>query len=279
MDNNLYNLPFSITKIKSYNIPKIKAKSIICNKDPPLLKEELTLKRIANTMRYLNDNLVSMIDNNLFIDSYFLLSGKKLTKSKAIALKEEYYKHLHLCEIERLFYILQVVNRIIYFQKIEFAILLINYFFYRDYGIQIVLYPALFSCIKEMFRSSENLMMCLLRLKSELNQEKRSITQNITLDDLKRYFNDNQNQILCRFPINRLYIFGSFAEGSNHIQSDLDILVIWNKETNFTQDDLQRKELAKYLSQHLNIDVDVLSFHFAIETMDVMSINKIISIY
>ena len=279
MDNNLYNLPFHISKIKSYNVPKTKVKSIVSNSDPPVLKEEITVKRIANALQYLNSNLVYLIDKNIFSDSYFLLTGKRLSTVKALSLVEEYYKYLHSGEVERLLFVLFAVNENITYRKLEFALLLINYFFQRDFGNQILLYPSLYICIRRMFKSRENLMTCLLYLKNSIAASNHSIIETKSLDDIKQYFEDYKNQILCRFPINRLYLFGSYAEGNNHSQSDLDILVDWNKGAYIMQDDLLGKELSKFISQTLKIDVDVLSFRFAIGKMDITSINKIISIY
>ena len=93
------------------------------------------------------------------------------------------------------------------------------------------------------------------------------------------FFEDNKKIIKEKFLIKRLFLFGSFAEGSQNFESDLDLLVIFEENVKSKDNGLLSKKFSTFVEDKLNISTDVVQFSYAISAMDYLSINKIITIY
>lgn len=68
------------------------------------------------------------------------------------------------------------------------------------------------------------------------------------------------NSILTKVPdVKLIYLFGSFASGEQHSESDLDIAILPAKAL----DNLNRWQIAQTLACELNIDVDLIDLNTA----------------
>ena len=88
----------------------------------------------------------------------------------------------------------------------------------------------------------------------------------------------NKEKIINTYSIKNIFLFGSYAERTNNFYSDLDLLVIFNKEVmSMDAIDLRNKFIC-FLENKLDIDVDLLLFEDSIKVIDPMSLNKTIKI-
>lgn len=277
MDN--YDLPIYISKIRDRGIPKMAAKEIICGQSPPKLQDEFYIKYISDAQRYLQNNVALYVSEELFIKTYFLLTNRKMSKKNAQSLVDTYYKYLGTDTIEQLMFLMFQVDSVVKYRKREYALLLIYYFYLKIFDKEISLYPALFPHIKTMFTSPENMIKTLLHLKNSFVTTEQSRDRVVSQEELFYFFQENKNLLLCQFPIKRLYLFGSYASGTANTESDIDLLVIFDDYVTSVQEISYRNEMAKFISKKLNIDVDVISFHYATRQMELMSLNQIKIIY
>lgn len=279
MHSNKYNLPFYIYKINNRRVQKVRFKDIVLDKETPNSYEEVHYKEIVDTYIYLMNNVKSNIDISLFIKSYFLLTNKRISKKNACNLLSAYYSYKDCNVIELLSFILEEINQLIHFRKLEYSLLLINYFFKRFENNEIEIYQSMFNSLKFMFSSKENTLSALLMLKRSLNYIKEQVFINVKKEDILDFFHFNKISIKEFFLVKRLFLFGSFSENMQHSQSDLDLLVVFNDSIANSEKIMLSKKLKKYIEEKLKVPTDVINFEYAITSMDFMSLNQILTIY
>lgn len=80
--------------------------------------------------------------------------------------------------------------------------------------------------------------------------------------------------VASEYPIKKVELFGSYAEGTNHEQSDVDLLV----EFITTSVSLLTLNALKYrLEEILDTEVDVI--HGPIEAHSMIELGKVVSLY
>ncbi len=75
-----------------------------------------------------------------------------------------------------------------------------------------------------------------------------------TTDAIKREIHDLMPQLVSKYHIAHLYLFGSYARGEQREESDIDLLVDFTK----TPDLLTFIEIEEFLQEHLHHKVDLV---------------------
>lgn len=276
MDIN-YSFPFEIMRLKDSTFPKLLAKEIILNKRQALTKAERELKSISNSLIYLTSNVSSEIAVPLIKESYYLLTHKQLNKDKASKIVSKYYEYID-CDLEELIInLLEELNVSIHYSKIQYALLLIYFLFLKKRKEVVVITKNMKPLILQMLKDKGKLME-LLRLFKNSSIENNGIKR-LDKNEVLDYFSRNRRELKLRYPIKRLYLFGSYADGMNNENSDLDLLVIFNDEVTGVESLSLKNSLTEYLKNQLKTHVDIIQFQYAMDYMDIMSLNKILTIY
>ena len=269
------NITFLIAKCMDSSVQKVKAKNIILNKEYPTNKSEYLIRSINDCRLFLQDNISYLIDRNLFIKSYFLLTGKKLSNKKAERLVYVYYQYKD--EEDFIVELIYELNSVIKYKKVEYALLLLNYFFVRKNGYEIRIPQSKFKELKMMFKDKEYISKNIEFIKSVSKKIDRR-NKRLSLNKIIKFFNMNKEKIINTYSIKNIFLFGSYAERTNNFYSDLDLLVIFNDNVmSMDAIDLRNKFIC-FLENKLDIDVDVLLFEDSIKVIDPMSLNKTIKI-
>lgn len=269
------NITFLIAKCMDSSVQKVKAKNIILNKEYPTNKSEYLIRSINDCRLFLQDNILYLIDRNLFIKSYFLLTGKKISNKKAERLVYVYYQYKD--EEDFIVELIYELNSVIKYKKVEYALLLLNYFFVRKNGYEIRIPQSKFKELKMMFKDKERISKNIEFIKSVSKKIDRR-NKRLSLNKIIKFFNMNKEKIINTYSIKNIFLFGSYAERTNNFYSDLDLLVIFNKEVmSMDAIDLRNKFIC-FLENKLDIGVDVLLFEDSIKVIDPMSLNKTIKI-
>ncbi|MDF2546318.1 MAG: hypothetical protein K0R93_1216 [Anaerosolibacter sp.] len=92
----------------------------------------------------------------------------------------------------------------------------------------------------------------------------------LTLDDIKNAISD----ILAKYPIKKISLFGSYANGSAKEDSDVDILVEF-LSPNVSL--LTISDMKYEIESKLNKEVDLI--HAPIEEDSLIKIDKVVDIY
>lgn len=279
MRTSEYNLPFYILKIYNRKIQKVRFKEIILDKEMPNTQEEIHYKEIYDSYVYMMNNVNNKIDSSIFIKSYYLLTSRRLSKSNANTLVSIYYQYKDCNTVELLLYLLEQVNKIIRYKKLEYSILIINYFFKKFSEEEIEIYQSMFSSLKQMFKSQKYTINALLVLKRSLSFKEKNKSLSITKECITDFFHLNKSMFMQKFFIKRLFLFGSFAEDTYHDESDLDLIVIFDDSITRNEKIILGKKLEKFIKEKLGIATDVINFEYAITSLDFISLNKMLTMY
>ena len=79
--------------------------------------------------------------------------------------------------------------------------------------------------------------------------------------------------ILKEYPVNKVLLFGSRADGTNREDSDVDLIVEFSELVSL----LTLSDMRVRLSEVLNLDVDLI--HGPIRDTDLLEIEKVIELY
>ena len=79
--------------------------------------------------------------------------------------------------------------------------------------------------------------------------------------------------ILKEYPVNKVLLFGSRADGTNREDSDVDLIVEFSEPVSL----LTLSDMRVRLSEVLNLDVDLI--HGPIRDTDLLEIEKVIELY
>lgn len=82
------------------------------------------------------------------------------------------------------------------------------------------------------------------------------------------------NEVLSEYPIKKVDLFGSYAEGTNHERSDVDLLVEFMTSSVSL---LTLNKLKYRLEEILKTEVDVI--HGPLESDAMIMIGKVVPIY
>ena len=75
-----------------------------------------------------------------------------------------------------------------------------------------------------------------------------------TLNTIKQKIKDNKNELLKKYPIKNIALFGSYAKNQQNSASDIDIIVEFKDHIG-----IQFIDLADELEQLLSMKVDLVS--------------------
>lgn len=277
MEANNYTLPFEIIRLRDNSFPKLLAKEIIDSVRRPATKIEKELKAVSNCLNYLNNNFLLEISDELITEAYYLLTHRILKSEKVKRIVRTYYEYLNCDFAENLVMILEEIQRVIHFSKIEFAILMTHLFILRETGNYISITKNMRKILQNMLDNRDNILSAIIYFKQNLRQE--SDFNSLNKDDIMEYFYLNREELTLRFPLKRLYLFGSYADGMKNQTSDLDLLVIFDDNVTMMESVSLKNKLTEYLECKLGIHVDIIHFQYAMDYMDYMSLNKILTIY
>lgn len=272
-----YNLPYELHRIRDKSYPKLQAKNIILGLTSPITKEDEFIKAISDTLVYLNDNKMSLFSKKIITNAYYLLSGRKLSNHKAINIVERYYEYFDCGFEEKCIEVIWSVLNNVHNYKLEFALLLMNYLFEKEGRGTISISKRMGYFLPRMLKNKSNVASLILDIENDIKSI--SDVNSFSIKEITDYFKTNRDEICTRFPIKRLYIFGSFVDGTKNEYSDLDLLVIFDDRITGNEALSLRNSLAVFLANKFNIHVDIIIFKYAIEYMDIMSLNKILTIY
>lgn len=84
------------------------------------------------------------------------------------------------------------------------------------------------------------------------------------------------NKIAPVYPIKNVYLFGSYAEGNAHEESDVDVLVEFDKRPVTLLDYCGFQE---ELSEALQVSVDIVKYPLSVSIRDLLMIDKVVPLW
>ena len=75
------------------------------------------------------------------------------------------------------------------------------------------------------------------------------------------------------YPVERAYLFGSSADGTNRTDSDIDLIIEFTKRVSL----LTISSMKIELEEMLNLEVDIV--HGPVRETDLLEVDKVVEVY
>lgn len=279
MEKNKFinNLVFYILYLCKAKIPKEKIGQIMRDEIRCLTEEELFIKRLINSLIYLFNNINQLFNEEMLKKLYYLLTNLLIDKELAGKIIQLYYENIDCSAYYLTALIHLYITDNIKEKPIEYAFIISELIMFKKKKTLIIPYEFSHQKYNRAIRNSDLQLLFKVFLETE-NHLKGSLPCKYTKDKIIKKIKDIKDDLIVKFDIRKLYLFGSFAKGTNNESSDIDFLVILEEDLINIERLEQISLLKEYLSKLFECSVDVLDFTFALKELGENEMEHIITL-
>lgn len=265
------NIKKKISKIMFYllflvdrKVTKAKIDQIINDEIKCLTDEEIYIKRLSNALNYVFNNVNQIFNEENLNVVYYLLTNSLLDKEISNKIVMTYYENID----NSAYYLTTLIHTLIIdnTSNVEFAFIVSEFIMLKKKKTLLVPRDFVHNDYKNAILSKDFSLFVKLMLEMEYiceNKNPCKYTKKEIIEKIKLH----KKYLVDTFHIRKLYLFGSFAKGTNNENSDIDFLVILD-ESLINIERLNQIELIKeYLSELFECSLDVLDFTFALKEL------------
>ena len=275
---HFYRFVEFVSKLLKADLPHERFKLLALDEFKAESKTELKIKALADSYMYLINNINQSLTTKIIKNAYFLLTGIMLNEETLNKILEIYYQNYdesshYLATLVHFAVLDNVAER-----KIEFAFMLSNLIMYKKKRNPFIPYEFI---TKEYFeailkRDLNKLMYVFASI--EVRYKTLLENKNLTFDDIIYVIKENKTILKNKYNVKKIYLYGSFAKHKVSESSDLDLLVIYDRSLMTFERINKTEELKEFLSQKLQIHIDLIDFSLAIREMDICEMENIITL-
>lgn len=266
MKKNKYiiKIMFYILLLLDYVIPNERIECIVNDEIKCLTNQELHIKRLFNALNYVFNNIKQIFNEEMLNIVYYLLTQSLLEKKIVEKIVMTYYENID----NSAYYLTTLIHTLIIdnTSNVEFAFIVSEFIMLKKKKTLLVPRDFVHNDYKNAILSKDFSLFVKLMLEMEYiceNKNPCKYTKKEIIEKIKLH----KKYLVDTFHIRKLYLFGSFAKGTNNENSDIDFLVILD-ESLINIERLNQIELIKeYLSELFECSVDVLDFTFALKEL------------
>ncbi len=267
-----------ISKMLDIDLPHERFKLITLDNYKAESKDELHVKCFAEAYLYLINNKNQSLTTLVIQKTYYLLSGVMLEEKICKEILEIFYQHYdessHYLAALIHFAVLNSVKE----RNIEFAFMMSNLMMLKKQRYPFIpyefMFDAYFKAIKEKNINKLMYIFAEIEVSSKPHYSPKELKQNEIIEKIK----ECKAILKGRYNVKRLYLYGSYAKQKTSLTSDLDFLVIFDKELLNFERARNNEELTIYLSKMFEITVDLLDFTHAMDNLDIIEMENIITL-
>ena len=273
----IIKLIYFITKFRNDYVIYEYVKKIYYDFDNYTANIELLIKNICDSTNYIFNNINQSFTKELLIKAYFLLSNKLIDSAVVNKLIELYYKNIDvaphsLAALLHLFIINNVEKN-----NLEFAFLISNYIMLKKGRWFLMPYEYCHNDYREAVKNND--LSSLIRIFYDIESVKKDKKPCLlSKDEVIQKIKYLKEELVTKYYIEKLYLFGSFAKGNNTEKSDLDFVVILNESLINNEKNEIITNVKKYLGNEFECDVDFLDFSYALNTFDKSQMEYLITL-
>ena len=273
----IIKLIYFITKFRNDYVIYEYVKKIYYDFDNYTANIELLIKNICDSINYIFNNINQSFTKELLIKAYFLLSNKLIDSAVVNKLIELYYKNIDvaphsLAALLHLFIINNVEKN-----NLEFAFLISNYIMLKKGRWFLMPYEYCHNDYREAVKNND--LSSLIRIFYDIESVKKDKKPCLlSKDEVIQKIKYLKEELVTKYYIEKLYLFGSFAKGNNTEKSDLDFVVILNESLINNEKNEIITNVKKYLGNEFECDVDLLDFSYALNTFDKSQMEYLITL-
>lgn len=266
------------SKLLGVDLPHERLKLIILDNFKAESTTEKKVKDFAEAYLYLINNVNQSLTTTVINKAYYLLTNKMINEDACKNILEQFYKHydetshysaalIHFSVLEN------VVDR-----KIEFAFMMSNLVMLKKKRNPFIPYEFVFEKYLEVIDSKDINKLLYIFAEIEANLKPRYFQGNLTQEQIIREIKKNKTILINKFNVNKLYLYGSYAKEKTTFSSDLDLLVIFDKELLNFERCINNSKLIEFFESKLKITIDLIDFSHAIDDLDINEMENIITI-
>lgn len=265
-----------ISKLCGCGLNHDRFKAIIFDKFKAETIEEIKLKQFADSYLFLLNNLNQMISLQLLDNAYFLLTGKKETDKNKLLL-EQIYKYID-CPIHNYVALVHLfIVEHFEFRFTEYAFMISNFLLLKINRNPLIPYYANYENYKERIKSKDVKALSLFFYSIERkisNHKYPSISKEDIIEVIKPY----RNEIKNTFNVEKLFLFGSIANGDVLPTSDIDFIVIFDETLINEEQQRCYFELFEFLTEKFKRPIDILNYQNALKNFDMSDMENMITL-
>lgn len=286
-DKTIYRSIKFFFKYLNYDVFHEVYKKLWFDMDTAKDSREKDILAYIKSLKYLMNNLSSGINPDLLRDSYFLLTGAKLSKKKTENILVSYYSNHE----ESGYICATMIHKVIYetvkTKKNQYAMLLSNYILLRKGYHMITIFQSEIKKYQHAIRnlSSDWTYLYGFILANELyirhsDLKIQDTPLNYTKETFMKAIIEVKERLVEVYRIKNIYLYGSLARNQNNLSSDVDMLIIMDdKNLEYFEKVQLVTSCKKYLEKKLKIRIDLIEIRSAIKLFGTRGIEQAIKIY
>lgn len=263
-------IPAFITKIVNhlgYQIQIFQVKDIYSLNYEVFSKEEEKIKDYIDTYIFLLNNVSNVISERILIKSLFLLTNKRINKRKIEFILSDFISIKDELNIGKIIKISFEVSSLIKNRKDRYIyrLMLLNYLLIHYSFKAIKYYNQDFLTLDELIRKYENgekeMLEAYITLKETLGRNlEENYYQNlkkISLREISNYLYENKEILQKKYQVESLAIFGSFVKGRERLDSDIDLILRFERFIPILRINTYVEEIKEMVYQKFNRFCDI----------------------
>ena len=214
---------------------------------------------------YNNSTFFSPLTVNILYNLLFL---KNIEKEKQVKMYKIINKESNL--IEKLRKVLEIVNIKDEKEKYAFSYILLDYLLYlkekRFYNLGNVFFVKMYEIITESldFNKLEKLVIEEKEKQFEIDESYYDNLKEIKTEEIEKYLLDKKEEILSKYKIESIYLYGSFIKNSQRIDSDIDIAGVFIDGLSYKEKVRLSKSFKEYITKQFNRHADFMEYCYEI---------------
>lgn len=266
------------SRLVGYFLPHERFKRIILDDFKAESKEEKEVKQFANAYLFIVNNICQSVTNDLLQESYYLLTHEQLKQEISKQILETYYMNYD----ENSHYVAMLIHlkilELVKTRNIEFAFMISNLIMLKKGRYPLIPYEYRYEIYKKTIQEQNKDELMMLFSEMEAITKPYEHQSNLSKEEIIFKIKEKKHYLIKEYHISKLYLYGSYAKERVTTQSDLDLLVIFDKEMLPLEKGMVIKYLTDYLENKLKIHLDILDFSHALENLDICEMENIITI-
>ena len=263
-------IPSFITTISNnlgYQIQILQVKDMFSLNYEVYSQEEEKIKDYLDTYFFLLNNSCNAINERIINKSLFLLTNKRVNKEKIEKILTNFYSIEEEINISKIIKLSFETSNLAKNKKDKYIyfLMLINYLLLHYNFKAIKYFSDDFSTLDEVINkykeNEKELLETYITLKEamskNLDEDYYKNLRKVSLKDITSYLYENKEILQKKYQVESLAIFGSFVKDKERLDSDIDLIVRFERFVPLLKRNRYKEEIQEMIFQKFNRFSDI----------------------
>ena len=263
-------IPSFITTISNhlgYQIQILQVKDMFSLNYEVYSKEEEKVKDYLDTYFFLLNNSCNAINERIINKSLFLLTNKRVNQEKVKTILTKFYSIKEEINISKIIKLSFETSNLVKNKKDKYIyfLMLINYLLLHYNFKAIKYFSDDFSTLDEVINkykeNEKELLETYITLKEamskNLDEDYYKNLRKVSLKDITSYLYENKEILQKKYQVESLAIFGSFVKDKERLDSDIDLIVRFERFIPLLKRNRYKEEIQEMIYQKFDRFSDI----------------------